>query len=212
MQRTTHPVIDIINDHAATADLNNHTIKKLSRLKACYEQSLGHHVLACQDCGKQHLIPNTCKGLHCPFCSYVKTQKWIARRTEELVDCRYFHNVFTLPHEFNYLFKNNFKVMANMLFKAVSYTLQTFSKNGRQVGKRGFMLFLHTWDQRLGLHFHIHALIAGGSLSKSGQWRSLCEPDSKYLFPVLALCKVFRGKFIELFNQAYIKARKSTIE
>ena len=78
MQRTTHPVINIINDHAATADLNNHTIKKLSRLKACYEQSLGHHVLACQDCGKQHLIPNTCKGLHCPFCSYVKTQKWIA--------------------------------------------------------------------------------------------------------------------------------------
>ena len=39
----------------------------------------------------------------------------------------------------------------------------------------------------------MHALVAGGALSDTGEWIS---PKKGFLFPVRALSKVFRGKFI----------------
>jgi hypothetical protein len=64
-------------------------------------------------------------------------------------------------------------------------------------GQVGFTLVLHTWDQQLRGHFHIHALIAGGALSAHGdRWISA---GRQFLFPVRALSKVFRGKFLEAF-------------
>ena len=52
---------------------------------------------------------------------------------------------------------------------------------------------LHTWKQDLGRHVHVHALVAGGALSDSGEW---ILPKKGFLFPVRAMSKVFRGKFI----------------
>ena len=68
-----------------------------------------------------------------------------------------------------------------------------------------FSLVLHTWKQDLGRHVHVHALVAGGALSDTGEWIS---PKKGFLFPVRALSKVFRGKFIagldDLRRQGYL--------
>lgn len=40
---------------------------------------------------------------------------------------------------------------------------------------------------------HLHALVAGGALSCEGTWRF---PKRGFLFPVKALSRVFRGKFV----------------
>ena len=204
MRPSSHPLYDIIAEHAGSSDLSKFEMLRLGRIQACHEQTLGTHALQCNSCGTVHIVANTCKSLHCPSCSHIKTQNWMAARIDELVDCRYFHNVFTLPHHFNDLFRNNFKVMANMLFKAVSETINSFSGRNKEKNKPGFMLFLHTWDQRLNLHFHIHAVLAGGWLDKNGIWKDGTRGHKNdFLFPVRALSKVFRGKFIQLFNEAY---------
>ena len=204
MRANPHPIYKIIVDHAETSDLNQFELIKLSRIAGCYEQTIGTHTLQCDSCGSEHVVANTCKGLHCPFCSHIKTQNWMAARINEMVDCKYFHNVFTLPHEFNWLFRGNFSILANIFFKAVSETLNAFSGKESKKNKPGFMLFLHTWDQRLNLHFHIHAVIAGGWLDKNGIWQDATKGNSgKYLYPVKALSQVFRGKFIEFFNKEY---------
>ena len=57
----------------------------------------------------------------------------------------------------------------------------------------GFTLVLHTWKQDLGRHVHVHALVAGGALTPAGAW---IAPSRGFLFPVKALSKVFRGKFV----------------
>jgi hypothetical protein len=45
----------------------------------------------------------------------------------------------------------------------------------------------------LRLHIHLHAVMACGVLDDDGRWITPTRrPD--YLFPVLALSKVFRGK------------------
>ena len=80
------------------------------------------------------------------------------------------------------------------LFGAVSATLNEFATNPRHLGGMpAFSLVLHTWKQDLGRHVHVHALVAGGALSDSGEW--IC-PKKGFLFPVRALSTVFRGKFI----------------
>jgi|GEM_PF-2010978 len=54
-------------------------------------------------------------------------------------------------------------------------------------------LVLHTWKQDLGRHVHVHALMAGGALGMDSQW---VAAKRGFLFPVKALSKVFRGKFV----------------
>lgn len=52
---------------------------------------------------------------------------------------------------------------------------------------------LHTWDQQLRPHVHLHGLVASGALSSDGRWRA---GGGRFLFPVRALSKMFRAKFL----------------
>jgi hypothetical protein len=89
--------------------------------------------------------------------------------------------------------------MFNILFKAVSETLTTFGEN-ELGGKLGFVAVLHTWDQKLKAHFHLHCLVAGGAVcSKTKRWVP-CK--NNYLFNQEALSLVFRGKFIDRLTRA----------
>ena len=60
---------------------------------------------------------------------------------------------------------------------------------------------MHSWDQRLNAHFHLHCLIAGGAITEDGKDFKSCKHG--YLFNEEALGLVFRGKFIEYMSQAY---------
>jgi len=64
---------------------------------------------------------------------------------------------------------------------------------------------LHTWDQTLNDHFHLHCLVPAGALSLDhSRWISACK---NFLFPVTALSQVFRGKFLDLLQQACDKGK-----
>jgi hypothetical protein len=121
---------------------------------------------------------------------------WLADRQRELLPVPYFHNVFTLPHELNALIlwnEENQRALLDLLFQAASKTLLEFGENNLG-GKIGFTMVLHTWDQQLRPHFHLHVVIASGALPKDGsRW---IAGGSKYLFHVRALSKVFRGKYL----------------
>jgi hypothetical protein len=109
----------------------------------------------------------------------------------------YFHNVFTLPHDLNPLIlysERNQRALLRLLFDATASTLSTF---GRQElgGQIGFTLVLHTWDQQLRAHFHLHGLIASGALSEDGsRW---IAGGRRFLFRVRGLSKMFRGKYLD---------------
>ena len=116
----------------------------------------------------------------------------------------YFHNVFTLPHELNPIALSNRKTIFSILFKAVSETLLQFGSTNLG-GTIGFTAVLHTWDQRLLAHIHLHCVIAGGALSPD-QTRWIPSAEN-YLFNVEALSMVFRGKFLEYLGKAYTKGK-----
>ena len=111
----------------------------------------------------------------------------------------YAHLVFTLPHSLNALYGVHSRWVIDTLFGSVAQTLSEFAANpkwmGGKDGSPAFSLVLHTWTQDLQRHIHVHAVMACGVLNQQGQWSTPTrKPD--FLFPVHALSRVFRGKFM----------------
>jgi hypothetical protein len=88
------------------------------------------------------------------------------------------------------------------LFSVSWRTIQAFAADPKYLGaKTGMVSILHTWGQQLWLHPHVHCIVPGGGITKSGKWKN-CKYKSKpvrrggYLFPKRALSLVFRAKFM----------------
>jgi hypothetical protein len=161
---------------------------------ACRTIALGGHVDTCDDCGATRYVYHSCRNRHCPRCQTRAKEAWLAARRREVLPVSYFHLVFTLPHDLNGLMAAEPRPIYETLFAAVSATLTEFAASPRHLGGTpAFSLVLHTWQQDLGRHVHLHALVAGGALTPEGAWRA---PGKGFLFPVRALSKVFRGKLV----------------
>jgi hypothetical protein len=129
-------------------------------------------------------------------------QRWLERQSADLLEIDYWHLVFTLPHELNTLAQGNPATIYRLLFRAASQTLLAFGRNPRWLGGEiGITMVLHTWGQRLDQHIHVHCVVTGGALSDDGKrW---IPAKSGFLFPVRALSKVFRGKYLDALKKVY---------
>src|SRR5438309_11784698 len=174
--------------------------KVMRAVSACRSQELGGHLKQCDTCGFEHPTYNSCRNRHCPNCQSLAKAKWLQKQTSELLPVGYFHVVFTLPHVLNGLILAHKRILFALLFKAVRETLLEFGQ--RRFGATvGITAVLHTWDQTLKDHFHLHCLIPAGALSfDHGRW---IAARKNFLFPVTALSLVFRGKFLDLLKQAF---------
>jgi Putative transposase/Transposase zinc-binding domain len=177
---------------------------------ACRTAALGGERLRCEGCGAQQWRWHSCRNRHCPQCQSRQRDAWRAARLAELLDVPYCHLVFTLPHELNALAAVHARWVYDTLMQCAAATLTEFAANPRWLGGIGaFTLVLHTWTQDLRRHLHVHALMACGALQPgvgddghgTGVW---IEPKRarNFLFPVHALSKVFRGKFMQALTQA----------
>ncbi len=172
----------------------------MKAVESCRTALLGGHREWCGRCGFERYAYNSCRNRHCPKCQGLAKARWLESRKAELLPVPYFHNVFTLPHELNPLILCNMKPMLDLLFRAAADTLLDFGRNNLG-GRIAFTMVLHTWDQTLGAHFHLHAVVTGGALAEGGD-RWICT-GSNFLFPVKALSPVFRAKFMEGFKKIY---------
>lgn len=178
----------------------------LNAIAVCRTAALGGQRYACPHCGYEHHVHHSCRNRHCPKCQQLAKAAWLEARQAELLPTPYFHLVFTTPHHLNGLMLANKRPMIALLFQAVSATLLSFGRR-HLGGQVGFMAILHTWDQRLNPHFHLHVLIPAGALTEAGgAWQ---DAGDKFLFPVKALSKVYRGKFLaglkRLFRQGCLE-------
>jgi hypothetical protein len=96
------------------------------------------------------------------------------------------------------------------LFKAAWDTLNTFGKKDLKA-QIGMIAILHTWGQNLSLHPHLHCIVPAGGALKSGSWKH-SKYNRKFLFPVKALSKMFRAKFVHLLRKSNIKINQSTYD
>ena len=178
--------------------------KIVTDLLNCRTAGLGGHIQRCDHCGLARISYHSCRNRHCPKCQHMPRERWLEKRKNEILPTSYFHVVFTLPHELNTTILNNKTAMLNCLFAAASKSLLAFGENHMH-GKLGFIAILHSWDQKLNAHFHLHCLVAGGAVSTDSKQWTACKAD--YLFNEKALSLVFRGKFIEHMGRACRQAK-----
>lgn len=171
----------------------------LGAIAACRTAALGGQRFACDTCGAEHFVYHSCRNRHCPKCQTLAKERWLAARTAELLPVPYFHLVFTLPHALHVLALSHARVIYDLLFTAAAQTLADFGRNPRWLGGQiGVTLVLHTWAQDLSRHIHVHGVVTGGALSDDGLW---IHGRRGFLFPVQALSKVFRGKYLDALTQ-----------
>ena len=185
--------------------LSYEKIKAMHHIEVCRTAHLGGHVEQCHQCGFEQIAYNSCRDRHCPKCQCLPKEQWLNERKAELLPCGYFHLVFTLPHDLNPIILSNKKITLQILFTAVSETLQAFAKDPqwRLEGQLGFIAVLHTWSQTLMDHFHLNCLIPAGAFSfTKNRW---VPARKSFLFRIDSLRKEFRKRYLRNLKAAYQK-------
>jgi hypothetical protein len=188
--------------------INGQHEKVLLAITRCRTAALGGHRDQCADCGHSAISYNSCRNRHCPRCQGNARLRWLQARERELLATRYVHVVFTLPRELAPLALQNKRLVYNLLFHASAETLLEIAGDPRHLGAEiGFFSVLHTWDQRLQHHPHVHCVVAAGGLGPShALWIS---SHQSFFLPVKVLSRVFRGKFVSALKTAF---RDATLE
>lgn len=199
--RHRHEVAHVLQQHWAQVEscaaVNSWQQRTLAAIMRCRTQAMGGHLDACPDCGTVRVSYNSCRNRHCPKCQGRKREEWIQAREAELLPVPYFHVVFTLPDTLHQLALHSPRIVYDTLFEAAWQTLLTFATDTKHLGARpGMVAVLHTWGQTLSLHPHLHCIVPGGGLTERGKWRS-ARGKGKYLFPVRAMSRVFRAKYVQ---------------
>ena len=214
MNRPTVEVADLLRAHGDRFIEQNRNwlsfqhLKVLRAIKRCRTAALGGHLDHCSNCDHSAISFNSCRNRHCPKCQAQARQRWLASREQELLGLSYFHVVFTVPHELNWLCQRNPAVLYDLLFRAAAETLLEVAADPKHLGAEiGFLAILHTWGQNLLLHPHLHCLVPAGGLSldRSG-W---VHPRYDFFLPLGVLKRVFRGKFVAGLRRAYRRKKLS---
>jgi len=178
-------------------------IKVLLAIARCRTAALGGHIDECTRCGHRATISyNSCRNRHCPKCQTGARERWIEARRRELLPSPYVHVVFTLPPQLASLALQNKKVIYGLLLRASAETLLEVARNPRHLGAEiGFFSVLHTWNQKLQLHPHVHCVVPAGGLSLDHTRWIRSRP--RFFLPIQVLRRVFRGKFVASLKSAF---------
>lgn len=212
MARPLYQVADVLERNGESLSEytgNTWQLRTLYALRKCRTAALGGHIDRCDNpkCKRLHLSYNSCRNRHCPQCQGHKREQWIRARERELLDVPYFHVVFTLPDTLNRLCLYAPKTVYTILFGTAWSVLRDFGADPKFLGgTMGMVAILHTWGQNLSLHPHLHCIVPGGGLTAKGKWK-YGKNKGKYLFPVKAMSKVFRARFVEKIRKEFDRPR-----
>lgn len=177
--------------------VSNHQLKVLRALATCRTPEQGGSAMVCSDCGTVHYVLHSCRNRHCPRCQGIDKELWIEARKQELLPVKYFHVVFTVPHHLLELFRFNRETMYNLLFEKSWETLRLFAKDPKLLGAMpGAIAVLHTWDQQLRYHPHVHFIVPAGGIDNNGSWKD-SKLNGNFLFDVKQMSAVFSARFAQ---------------
>ena len=178
-----------------------HAVKAILR---CRTPEMGGHLAKCPRCETEHLLYHSCRHRACPRCGHDSTTRWLAGQRELLLPVPYFHFVFTLPAELRRIVRSHQRALLPVLFQAAFTSLARLCADPHFLGGRiGALAVLHTWTRTLEWHPHVHMLVPGGALAADGRtWIPAPRRRTRYLVPVKALAKLFRGRFLHLARRA----------
>lgn len=168
----------------------------------CRTAALGGRAFACKPCDHIHFAYHSCNHKACPQCGALATRRWVERELRKLVNVPYFLVTFTLPAQLRNCFFGPFAKQAyDLFFSAVAAALTEKLADDKALGAviSGFTAALHTWNQRLEFHPHIHCLVPGAGLDAQGKYVRV--KTHKFLVFLPHLQCAFRQHFYQLFKE-----------
>ena len=182
--------------------LSDHQLRVFRDICACQTAALGARIQQCDRCSHEAVAFNSCRNRHCPKCQSAAREKWLTVQSRDLLPVPYCHLVFTLPKELSGLALQNPRALYRMLFRAVAETLLTIAADPRHLGARiGLLAVLHTWNQQLLHHPHLHCLVPAGGISFDDSRWIRCR--KRFFLPIRVLRRMFRGKFLAFLSSAF---------
>ena len=175
----------------------------LAKLSLCRTPALGGHRYRCSSCAHETTVHNSCGDRHCPQCGGAKRRNWLDSTARLLVPgVDYYQVVFTIPDQLSSLALGNRRRMFDLLFHSAWRALKQTVEHEQRFEAAAAMV-LHTWNQKLDAHIHVHALVPGGgpSLDHAGAWQAArppaCERQNRFwLVNADDLRAAFRAKFL----------------
>lgn len=181
----------------------------LAKVELCRTKALGGHVYRCSGCNYELPVYNSCRDRHCPQCSGGQRAKWLEKTSELFIpNINYFQIVFTLPSGLSSFALGNRQSIFDLLLRAAWQALDSLLRQTLGVAPAA-TLVLHTWNQELDVHPHVHALVPGSFPTLDGQrWITPQHPKHKrrrqaYLCDVADLSERFRHKFLKGLRLLY---------
>ena len=190
------------DDYSAQSHYQSEVQRKAAHaILNCKSGRLGVNLSQCTDCGHVEIHNNSCRNRNCPNCQAVLKEIWVDKRKAEVIDTPYFHVVFTLPHQLNSLIYCNQKLLYGLLHRCCAETLLELSADKKWLGATpGIIQVLHTWNQELDYHVHMHCIVSGGGLTKDGKLR---RSSGNFFIRTEVLREKFKGKYMAHLSSLY---------
>lgn len=174
----------------------------LAKLALCRTKALGGRRYRCDACQQKCVVHNSCGDRHCPTCSGARRADWVDSSSQLILEgLDYFQVVFTLPSQLSSLALGNRQALYDLLFHSAWLALKETIEQEQGYDPAALMV-LHTWNQKLDAHGHVHAVVPGGGPALDGTgWRSSSRPGDprsvgRYLVDADELRRAFRDKFL----------------
>ncbi len=190
----------------------------LAKLTLCRTAALGEHLYRCESCQHRVIVYNSCGDRHCPQCTGAKRRDWLDSSAQLLLPGVIFYQVvFTIPDRLSALTLGNRRVMFDLLFHSAWRALKRVIENEQEFEAAAAMM-LHTWNQHLDAHVHLHAFVPGGgpSLKDPQKWKAAHPPAHEtqnrfWLVDADELRLVFRTEFLEGLRRLYCKEKLTLV-
>ncbi len=171
-----------------------HQIKAARNIQRCRTGFFGVRLEQCPQGHEQIFRFNACHHRSCPQCNALPRQRWLDQVLPRLLPVSHRQIVFTISHDLLPLYRWNEKILINLLFECVAWTLKRYLFQPNRLGaEAGFVLAYHSWGRSLSLHPHIHALVTEGGMDTEGRW--VAAKTASFL-PAVAMMHSFRGRLL----------------
>jgi len=175
--------------------------RAMHAIEHCRTQTLGGQLYACPQCKQVRYSYHSCRNRHCPKCQNDKAQEWLQAQQELLLPVPYFMLTFTIPAALRPLARSHQTIFYDLLFRTSAAAAQLLARDPRFLGGQiGMLGVLHTWGRNLSYHPHVHYLVPAGALAADR--RTWLPAQYRFLFPVKALSKIFRAKFLHALQKS----------
>ena len=170
---------------------------------------MGGRLFQCEDCHEMTTLYNSCGDRHCPTCSGSKRVDFNEKASQLIIDgVVYYQVVTTLPSELSDLALSNRELFGGLLPKSAWSSLDR-SIRTEQGYEAAAVSVLHTWNQQLLPHWHVHLLVPGAGPSVAGDgWVEATPPTGSrndrgfYLVDADKLRSRFRKTFLRRLERA----------